>query len=301
MNKDFLSIAKLKSDEVFELLTLTDTLKSNKAIKPLAGKTISMIFQKPSLRTRVSFEVGIVQLGGHPIVLANEGVGIGSRESAKDIAIMLSRFTDGIIARLYDHQLIIDLARFAHVPVINALTDLSHPCQIMSDVYTLKQHGKLKPNIKLAYVGDGNNIVNSWLEVASILPFHLSLALPHGYEPNAEILNNSINAKISTIEILRDPKEAVKNADVIYTDTWTSMGQEKEKTKRIYDFWEFQVNSGLLKYAKDDAIVMHCLPAHRGEEVTDEVLDGRQSVVNDQAENRLHMQKAILATLIGTV
>jgi ornithine carbamoyltransferase len=299
MNKDFLSIAELKKEEVFELLTLADSLKTQKDVKPLVGKTVAMIFQKPSLRTRVSFEVGVVQLGGHAIFLTDDGVGLGARESAADVANVLSRFNDAIVARVYDHQLLLDLAKFATVPVINALSDLSHPCQILADLYTIRQHNKLRDHIKIAYVGDGNNIVNSWLELSSIIPIHLTLAIPFGYEPNNQIFEKAVKAKVSKIEIIRDPKNAVNKADVVYTDTWTSMGQEKEKTKRIFDFWEYQVNSSLIRHASKDVLVMHCLPAHRGEEITDEALDGKQSVVNDQAENRLHIQKAIMAKLIG--
>jgi ornithine carbamoyltransferase len=184
--------------------------------------------------------------------------------------------------------------------VINALTDLSHPCQIMSDAYTLRQHGKLRDGVKIAYIGDGNNIVNSWLELASLIPMHLALAVPLGYEPDAAILEASKKAGVSTIELFHDPVAAAKDADVIYSDTWISMGQEKEKIKRMYDFWEFQVNTALLKYAKEDVIVMHCLPAHRGEEITSEVLDGKHSVVYDQGENRLHVQKAILTRLVAS-
>lgn len=299
MNKDFLSISDLTKDEVFELLSLTDSLKTQKEVKPLAGKTVATIFQKPSLRTRVSFEVGIIQLGGHAIFLTDEGVGLGTRESAADVAHVLSRFNDGIVARVFDHQLLLDLAKHATIPVINALSDLSHPCQILADLYTIRQYKKLRDYVKIAYVGDGNNIVNSWLELSAIIPLHLTLAIPFGYEPDKAIYEKALNAHISKIEIIRDPKNAVNKADVVYTDTWTSMGQEHERTKRIYDFWEYQVNTSLIRQAKEDVIVMHCLPAHRGEEITDEALDGKQSVVNDQAENRLHVQKAIMAKLIG--
>ena len=298
MNKDFLSIAELSRTEVMDLLTLADTLKVQKEIRPLQGKTVAMIFQKPSLRTRVSFEVGVIQLGGQAIFLTDDGVGLGVRESAADVANVLSRFNDMIVARVFDHQLLVYLAKFAKIPVINALSDLSHPCQILADLYTIKQHGKLRDHVKVAYVGDGNNIVNSWLELATILPIHLTLAIPFGYEPDKMIYDKALKANLSKIEIIRDPRNAVNKADVVYTDTWTSMGQEKEKTKRIFDFWEYQVNGSLLRQAKKDVIVMHCLPAHRGEEITDEALDGAQSVVNDQAENRLHIQKAIMATLM---
>ena len=299
MKKDFLSIAELTKDEVYKLLALTDKLKKDPSIKPLAGKTVAMIFQKPSLRTRVSFEVGIVHLGGHPIFLSNEGIGIGVRESALDVSNMLSRYNNLIVARLFKHQLLLDLANYSSIPVINALTDLSHPCQILSDLYTIQQHGKLTPMAKLSYVGDGNNVCNSLIELASIIPFHLSLAIPFGYEPNKDILEAAQKTGVSKIEIVREPKDSVIDADIVYTDTWTSMGQEKEKTKRTFDFWEYQINESLMKHAKKDAIVMHCLPAHRGEEITDGVLDGPQSVVNDQGENRLHVQKAIMASLVG--
>lgn len=301
MKKDFLSIAELTKEEVFDLVALADQLKADPSFKPLAGKTVAMIFQKPSLRTRVSFEVGVHQLGGHAIFLTDEGVGLGVRESAADVAHILSRMNNAIVARVFQHQILLDLARNASIPVINALSDLSHPCQILADLYTIRQHHKLKPEPKVAYIGDGNNIVNSWLELASIVPFHLSLALPYGYEPDAAILKAAHASGVSTIEVIRDPKIAVQDADVVYTDTWTSMGQENERTKRIFDFWEFQVNNTLLKHAKKDVIVMHCLPAHRGEEITDEVLDGPHSVVNDQAENRLHIQKAIMTKLVGTM
>ncbi len=299
MKKDFLSIAELTQAEVVELLDLTDMLKSNPQLKPLAGKTVAAIFQKPSLRTRVSFEVGIVQLGGYPIYLGNESIGIGSRESVADVANMLTRFCDAIVARVHDHGMLVDMAKHATVPVINALTDLSHPCQIMSDAYTLRQCGKLRDGVKIAYIGDGNNIVNSWLELASLLPIHLSLAVPLGYEPDQTIFAAACASGVSTIDLVHNPVEAAADADVIYADTWISMGQEKEKIRRMYDFWEFQVNSSLLKHAKDDVIVMHCLPAHRGEEITDEVLDGPHSVVYLQGENRLHVQKAILTKLIS--
>ncbi len=300
IKKDFLSIAALTHSEVMELLSLTDALKNDPGKKPLAGKTVAMIFQKPSLRTRVSFEVGVVQLGGHAIFLTDEGVGLGVRESAADVANVLSRFNDAIVARVFNHQLLLDLASHATVPVINALSDLSHPCQILADLYTIRQHKKLRDHVKIAYVGDGNNIVNSWLELSTIIPVHLTLAIPYGYEPDQSIFQHALDAKVSRIEIIRDPRNAVNKADVVYTDTWTSMGREQEKTKRIYDFWEYQVNSSLLRQAKKDVIVMHCLPAHRGEEITSEALDGPLSVVNDQAENRLHVQKAIMAQLIGT-
>jgi ornithine carbamoyltransferase len=257
-----------------------------------------MIFQKPSLRTRVSFEVGVVQLGGHPVFLSNESVGIGQREPARDIARLLSRYNDLIIARLFEHSLLTDLAEYSTIPVINALTDLSHPCQILADIYTLRQHGKLKKGLKIAFIGDGNNVVNSWLEASSLYPMHFVLAAPKGYEPDKTILNRARKAGISKIEIIQDPAAAAKNADMLYTDVWTSMGQEAESAKRMKAFKGYQVNKKLLSLAKPDCVVMHCLPAHRGEEVDNVVLDGKQSVIFDQAENRLHVQKAIMTKLI---
>ncbi len=298
MKKDFLSLADLTAAEFEELLTLTDVLKTSPHIRPLAGKSVALIFQKPSLRTRVSFEVGVVELGGHPIFLSQEGIGIGVREKASDVAELVSRMTSMIVARLYDHAVLLELARHATVPVINALTDLSHPCQIVADVYTMRQHGKLKPGAKVVFVGDGNNVVNSWLEVCELIPLHFVLAAPKGYEPNPDILNRAKKRGVSVIEIIDDPYAAVRDADVVYTDVWTSMGQEAESERRKRDFAGYQVNVQLLSLAKPDCIFMHCLPAHREEEVTSEVIDGKQSIVFDQAENRLHAQKAIMVKLM---
>ena len=205
MKKDFLSITDLNAAELDELFLLADTLKEHPNRRPLAGKTVAMIFQKPSLRTRVSFEIGVVQLGGHPVFLSNESIGIGQREPARDIARLLSRYNDLIIARLFEHSLLTDLAQFSTIPVINALTDLSHPCQILADIYTLRQHGKLKKGLKIAFIGDGNNVVNSWLEASSLYPMHFVLAAPKGYEPDRTILNRARKAGISKIEVIRDP------------------------------------------------------------------------------------------------
>ncbi len=301
MKKDFISLDDITAKELIELFELADELKSSPAHLPLAGKTVAMIFQKPSLRTRVSFEVGVHQLGGHPIVLSQEGIGIGIREKASDIAQLLSRYNNAIVARLYDHKILLELAHYATVPVINALTDLSHPCQIMADVYTLRQHKVLRDGMKVAFIGDGNNVVNSWLEMSKLIPMHFVLAAPKGYEPDAEILKRAQNTRISSIEITRSPEDAARNADVLYTDVWVSMGQENEREKRTKDFHGFQINSKLLSLAKPNAVVMHCLPAHREEEITADVLEGTRSVILDEAENRLHIQKAILAKLIGNI
>lgn len=301
MKRDFLSLLDLQPGELEELFLLTDALKADVTRRPLSGRSVAMIFQKPSLRTRVSFEVGISQLGGHAIILSQEGVGIGVREKASDMAELLSRMTAMIVARLFDHTLLMELANRATVPVVNALTDLSHPCQILADVYTMRQHDKLKPGVKVVFVGDGNNVVHSWLELAMLYPMHFVLAAPKGYEPSEEIFRQAVAKGVSTVEIILDPGTAVKNADVIYTDVWTSMGQEAESEKRKRDFAGYQVNAALLAQAKPDCVVMHCLPAHRGEEITNEVIEGPQSIVFDEAENRLHVQKAVMVKLLESV
>jgi ornithine carbamoyltransferase len=298
MKKDLLSILDLSPAELEELFALTDELKTDSS-HPLAGKTAALLFQKPSFRTRVSFEVGIYQLGGYPIFLSNESIGLGQREPAADIARLLSRYTDLIIARLFDHALLLELAHYATIPVINALTDLSHPCQVLADLYTLRQRGVLHKGIKVAFIGDGNNVVNSWLEASSLVPMHFVLAAPRGYEPNRDILDHARRSGVSTIEIVSDPATAATNADVLYTDVWTSMGQEAESEQRRKAFAGYQVNDALIALAKPDALVMHCLPAHRGEEVSAAVLDGTHSIIFEQAENRLHVQKALMTKLVA--
>jgi ornithine carbamoyltransferase len=301
MKRDFLSLLDLQPGELEELFLLTDALKADATRRPLSGRSVAMIFQKPSLRTRVSFEVGISQLGGHAIILSQEGVGIGVREKASDMAELLSRMTAMIVARLFEHALLMELANRATVPVVNALTDLSHPCQILADAYTMRQHGKLKPGVKVVFVGDGNNVVHSWMELAMLYPMHFVLAAPKGYEPSEEIFRQAVARGVSTVEVILDPGTAVKNADVIYTDVWTSMGQEAESEKRKRDFAGYQVNAALLAQAKPDCVVMHCLPAHRGEEITNEVIEGPQSIVFDEAENRLHVQKAVMVKLLESM
>jgi ornithine carbamoyltransferase len=302
MKKDFISIYDYSREwfeEIFEIArNLKQKFNKGEIYQPLKGKTMAMIFQKPSMRTRVSFEIGMHQLGGYAMYLAPEDIQVGKRESIKDIAKVLSRYNDCIMARLFDHRFIIELAQYSSVPVINGLTDLLHPCQVTSDVFTILEHKKKIENIKIAFIGDGNNVANSWLNMSTKFPFSLSFAIPEGYDPDKEILARAKNLKVSEIRIYRNPFEAVKNADVIYTDVWTSMGKESETEKRKIDFKNFQVNSPLLKEAKDDCIVMHCLPAHRGEEISDEVIDGNRSVVFDESENRLHIQKAILIKLL---
>lgn len=302
MKEDFIAITDMSRDEIMKTFELTKVLKeevrNNIPHHRLEGHSLAMIFAKPSARTRVSFETGMFQLGGHALYLSPNDIGIGKREAVKDIARVLSRYNNGIMARLFEHKHMIELAENASVPVINGLTDYNHPCQVMADIFTVLEHrGNLK-DLKVAFIGDGNNVVNSWINLAARLPMHFVLASPSGYDPSPRALANAEEAGISKIEIVHDPREAVNGADVIYTDVWASMGQEEEKEKRMKVFMPFQVNAGLMANAKDDCLVMHCLPAHRGEEITDEVIDGPHSVVFDEAENRMHVQKAIMVQLM---
>lgn len=303
MNKDFLSIADLTKDEIFDIFNLAKELKTKtKRGEPhhlLKGKSLAMIFQKPSARTRISFEVGMYQLGGHALYLAPSDIAMGQRESVADVARVISRYCDGIMARLFGHDQIIELAQHANVPVINGLTDLLHPCQVMGDLFTILEHRENLNELRVAFVGDGNNVANSWVNMASRVSFALHLAVPEGYDPDAEILSAAKDSAISSIKIFRNPIEAVENVDVIYTDVWASMGQEKETEKRKQIFKNYQVNDELLAHAQKHCLVMHCLPAHRGEEITDNVIDGTNSVVLDEAENRLHVQKAIMVKLMA--
>jgi ornithine carbamoyltransferase len=299
--RDFLEISSLSIDELNGLLALAARLKAElkSGIEHpyLRGRTLAMIFQKPSLRTRITFETGMAQLGGHAIYLAPNDIGIGERESTKDVARNLSRVVDLIMIRTFAHETCLELAREASVPVINALSDLLHPCQLLADLQTLQDHfGRDISKLKVAWVGDGFNMAQSWIEAASLVGFELRLGIPRGYEPERSYVARLRREELGVLTA--DPIEAVKDADVVYTDTWTSMGQEKEAAQRRRDFRDFQVNNALLKHAAKDAIVMHCLPAHRGEEITDEVIDGPRSVVLDQAENRLHAQKAVMVWLL---
>ncbi|MCU0641170.1 MAG: ornithine carbamoyltransferase [Candidatus Margulisbacteria bacterium] len=305
--KDFISIHDLSAPEVNAILELAADLKEKQKNKIkheyLWAKSLAMIFEKPSTRTRVSFEIGIWQLGGLGINLDQEATGLGTRESIPDVARTLSRFADAILIRTFAHQKVIELARHASVPVINALSDESHPCQALSDVFTIIEHkGKELKKLKLAYIGDGNNVCNSLMYAAPKVGLNLVVATPPGYEPDEPVTErafaDALKAGIS-IEVTNDPVVAAKNADIIYTDVWASMGQESESAKRASIFSYYQINKELVKLAKPDYIFMHCLPAHRGQEVTDEVIDSRNSVVFDQAENRLHVQKAILVKLLG--
>ncbi len=302
MNKDFVSIADFSSDWIEEVFNLTEDLKARQKkgelYHPLKGKTLAMIFQKPSARTRISFETGMWQLGGHALYLSPSDIQMGKRESTKDIAQVLSRYNSIIMARLFGHHDMIELSENATVPVINGLTDFNHPCQIMADLFTIKEHlGRIK-DFRITYVGDGNNIVHSWLNIAAKFPFNLVVACPVGYEPDKEVLEYARKTN-NAIEIINDSVEAVKDADVVYTDVWASMGQEAEQAKRDKDFTGFQVNENLVKNAKTGYKFMHCLPAHRGLEVTDGVVDSSNSIVFDEAENRMHVQKAIMVKLMS--
>ena len=306
IKRDFLGFSGLDAGKIIELFDYSLHIKRQRfadrnsdAFKPIRNKTVAMIFSKPSLRTRVSFELGVYELGGHAISLEGKAVGVGERESVEDIARLLSRYNDAIVARLHEHEIIETLAANADIPVINALTDLSHPCQVLADAFTLYEKGLWNEETKVVFVGDGNNVANSWIELAGILPFHFVLACPPGYLPDETLLKNARSNAIGTIEIVHDPFEAVRNADVLYTDVWTSMGQEEEMAERLRIFSDFQINGTLLGAAKPSAVVMHCMPAHRGQEISAEVMDGPQSIIIDEAENRLHVQKALMVKLMN--
>ncbi|MBS7643643.1 ornithine carbamoyltransferase [Candidatus Bathyarchaeota archaeon] len=292
-------------EELWQILKLAQRMKEKKgALKkePLAGKILAMIFQKPSTRTRVSFEVGMRQLGGYAIYLNWNELQLGRGETIADTAKVLSRYANGILARVYSHKDIEELAKYADIPVVNGLSDLHHPCQGLSDLFTIWEKKRCLEEVKLAWIGDGNNVCNSLLIGCTKLGVNISVACPKGYEPDKTIINwakKNAGETGAVVEIVRDPKKAAKNADVIYTDTFVSMGMEAERAKRLKTFIpKYQVTSKLFQYARPEAIFMHCLPCHRGEEVTAEVIDGPRSIVFDQAENRLHVQKAILTLIL---
>ena len=300
-HRDFLNIADFSTAETFALLDLAERMRTGAYdAKPLTGKSLAMLFMKSSTRTRMSFEVGAIQLGGTAHFLSPRDVQIGRGEPIADTARVLSRYVSGIMIRTFAHQDVVELAEYASIPVINGLTDLSHPCQILADVLTVQQHlGDIRGKT-VAWIGDGNNMANSWIEAAAHLGFSLRVASPEGYDPDAQFLADAA-ARKADVQLLRDPREAVAGADVVTTDVWASMGQEEEQAKRAMAFALYQVDADLMARAKGHAIFLHCLPAHRGEEVTAEVIDGPQSVVWDEAENRLHIQKAIMAALMGNV
>jgi ornithine carbamoyltransferase len=298
-HRDFLQIPDFSKEEIVALFDLADRMKAGKYSKtPLAGKTLAMIFMKASTRTRVSFEVGTYQLGGHALFLSPRDVQLGRGEPIADTARVLSRYVDGIMIRTFAHQDIEELAKHADVPVINGLTDMVHPCQVLADLLTVRQHLKTKlEDLVVAWIGDGNNMANSWINAAYRFGFELRIACPEGYEPADHLVERA--RKSAKIVITRDPAEAAKDAHVINTDVWASMGQEDEQKQRERAFRGFSVSSALMKKADKSAIFLHCLPAHRGEEVAADVIDGSQSRVWDEAENRLHIQKAIMAVLMG--
>jgi ornithine carbamoyltransferase len=297
-HRDFLQIADYSARELERLFTLAEAMRAGKyKKKPLAGKSLAMIFMKSSTRTRVSFEVGAWQLGGHALFLSPRDVQLGRGEPIADTARVLSRYVDGIMIRTFAHAEIEELARYADVPIINGLTDLVHPCQVLADVLTIRQHLGSYNGKRVAWIGDGNNMANSWLNAAYVLGFELTHACPEGYDPDPMIFQRA--ASKAKVRIVRDPSEAAHKADVVNTDVWASMGQEEEQAIREKAFKGFRVDEALMKRAKEDAIFLHCLPAHRGEEVSAEVIDGPQSRVWDEAENRLHIQKAIMAVLMG--
>jgi len=304
MKKDLISIKTLSLREIKEIFSLTGVIKKNpgKFSRVLQGKTLALIFEKPSNRTYVSFQVGMYELGGNSVYLGPEHIKLGIRETIHDVAGTLSRYVDGIVLRTFGHQNILDMAEYASVPVINGLSDLSHPCQALADIFTIKEKFNSFKNITLAYVGDGNNVCHSLLWACAKLGINMNVATPRGYEPNAGVVKTAgSQAKDSgaKINLFYRPQEAVNSADVIYTDVWASMGQEKEAEKRKRDFKDFQVNKKLASLAQKGCLIMHCLPAHRGEEITDDVIDGKNSIIFDQAENRLHVQKAILVKLLS--
>lgn len=304
--KDLLDVATMPRKQVLDLLQLAASLKNKQRQgthhRLLVGKTLGLLFQKPSTRTRVSFEAGMNQLGGHALVLPMGDIQLSRGETVSDTARVLSRYLDGIVIRTYDHSIVEEWATEATMPVINGLTDHSHPCQALSDLLTIREiKGRLK-GISLAYIGDGNNVANSLIEAGAKMGMRVVIGCPSGYQPDQRVIDRARMEGQSTgaaIEVVENPLVAVKEVDVVYTDVWISMGREREQARRLRTLTPYQLNTRLLQRAKPDAIVMHCLPAHRGEEITQDVLDGPQSVVIDQAENRLHMQKAILSQLLS--
>ena len=301
MNKHFLHISDYNTEELWEIMNLAKVVKKKFHQKDdyphFKNKSLAMIFAKPSARTRVSFETGFEWMGGHALFLGPNDIGIGKREAIKDISRVFSRYNDMIMARLFDHKHIIELAEYSTIPIINGLTDYNHPCQIMTDIFTIWEHLDDIENIKIVYVGDGNNIVNSWLHLSMRFPIHFVCCCPKGYEPDEETVKMARESKISKIEVIHNPNEAVKDADVVYTDVWASMGQKEEAEEREKIFQPFQVNSELIEKTGRKTLFMHCLPAERDREVTDEVVEAKYSIVFDQAENRLHMQNAIMVKL----
>ncbi|WP_019635637.1 ornithine carbamoyltransferase [Paenibacillus fonticola] len=305
--RDFIELNDYTTEEIQYLIDLAIEIKkkqkNGEAYEPLKGKTVGLIFEKSSTRTRVSFEVGTYQLGGHALFLSKNDIQLGRGETIADTAAVMSRYLDGIMIRTFGHENVVDLARYSSVPVINGLSDQAHPCQVLADFQTIYEYKGALKGLKLAYIGDGNNMAHSLMIGGAKLGVHVSVASPEGYEPDEKVTAEAQQIAKETgavIEIVRDPKAAVEQADVIYTDVWASMGFEEEQKAREAAFADFQVNEELAKHAKPDYLFMHCLPAHRGEEVSEGVIDGKNSIIFDQAENRLHAQKALMAALIGS-
>jgi ornithine carbamoyltransferase len=303
VKRDLLRILDLSDREILSLIRSGAAWKrrggSRRTSRPLAGRSLAMIFQKASTRTRVSFEVAMTRLGGHALFLSPQDTQIGRGEPIRDTARVLSRYADAVMIRTFGHETAVEFAEAATVPVINGLTDGHHPCQILADLMTAEERGKDLRRMRVAFIGDGNNVANSWVEAAHVLGFDLRIACPKGYEPDPAVRKEAGRVGRGEVRIVRDPAEAARGADVLYTDVWTSMGQEAEAAARRRAFNDYQVNATVVAAAKPDVLVMHCLPAHRGEEITAEVLDGPRAVVFDQAENRLHVQKAVLVWLLG--
>ncbi|MDU2240366.1 MAG: ornithine carbamoyltransferase [Paenibacillus sp.] len=304
--RDFIELTDYTTEEIHYMIDLAIELKrkqkNGEEYQPLKGKTVGLIFEKSSTRTRVSFEVGTYQLGGHALFLSKNDIQLGRGETIADTAGVMSRYLDGIMIRTFGHDKVVDLARYATVPVINGLSDLAHPCQVLADYQTLFEHKGTLKGLKLAYIGDGNNMAHSLMIGGAKLGVHVSVASPEGYEPDPQIVADAqeiAKATGAVIEVVRDPKAAVQDADAIYTDVWASMGFEAEQKAREAAFRDYQVNEQLARHAKPDYVFMHCLPAHRGEEVSEGVIDGEHSIIFDQAENRLHAQKALMAALMG--
>jgi len=303
MKRDFLHINDYSAEVINSLVATATTVKKRfhqkETFEPFDGMSLAMIFAKPSVRTRISFETGFHWMGGHALYLGANDIQVGKREAIKDISRVISRYNDLIMARLFDHQHIVELAHYADVPVINGLTDYNHPCQIMADIFTIQEQLGRVENFKLVYVGDGNNIVHSWLNLAQRLKFHFVCACPKGYTPDVKTLAAAQDAGRSLVEISHDPQSAVKDADVVYTDVWASMGQKEERAEREKQFQPFQVNSELLAATGKKSLFLHCLPAERGREVTDAVMESAGAKVFDQAENRMHMQNALMLMVTG--
>jgi ornithine carbamoyltransferase len=305
VKRDFLHVTDFTTEEIHETLDLAAEMKARfkrrEVFKPFADHTMAMIFAKPSARTRLSFETGFARMGGHAIYLGPKDIAIGEREAVEDVARVVARYNDVIMARLFAHQHVLDLARYSPVPVVNGLTDYNHPCQIMADIFTILEHRGTLDGLKLVYVGDGNNVVHSWLRLAMRLPFSFVCACPKGYEPDQTTVAESRAAGLSEVIVSHDPLAAVKDADIIYTDVWASMGQKEEAQERRKKFQGFQVEEALLAATGKKTLVMHCLPAERGVEITNAVMESPQAIVFDQAENRMHVQNAILLKICGKI